>query len=170
MTRANFAIPLHRRLDRTQENPLADERFYADIQRFNEMYRLPSNDAPTLLGPSRVRDFQDILGEELKEGDQLVARYQRLLQEGGALDREAALDVLTELGDWLGDIIVYCASEARRWGLPLQPVLDAIMESNFSKLGADGQPVYDARGKVMKGPGYFKPEPRIRDVLNRVAD
>jgi hypothetical protein len=40
------------------------------------------------------------------------------------------------------------------------------MESNFSKLGADGQPIYDERGKVMKGPSYWKPEPRIRSLLD----
>jgi predicted HAD superfamily Cof-like phosphohydrolase len=148
-------------------NAVASERFYADIQRFNEMYRLPSNDAPTPLGPERVRHFQDILGEELREGDDLATRYERLLAERGELDRDGALDILTEMGDWLGDIIVYCASEARRWGLPLAPVLDTIMQSNFSKLGADGQPIYDARGKVMKGPDYWKPEPRIRELLSR---
>jgi predicted HAD superfamily Cof-like phosphohydrolase len=69
------------------------------------------------------------------------------------------------LADLLGDLIVYCASEARRWGIPLEPVLNTIMESNFSKLGADGQPLYDERGKVLKGPNYWKPEPKIEELL-----
>ena len=57
---------------------------------------------------------------------------------------------------------------ARRWGLPLNKILDVIMESNFSKLGADGMPIYDERGKVMKGPDYWKPEPQIRDALTTI--
>ncbi|MHA0110778.1 hypothetical protein ACXYUI_27030, partial [Klebsiella pneumoniae] len=77
------------------------------------------------------------------------------------------LGVLTELSDWLGDLVVYCASEAQRWGLPLDRILSVIMQSNFSKLGADGKPFYDERGKVMKGPNYWKPEPRIQELLTK---
>jgi hypothetical protein len=36
----------------------------------------------------------------------------------------------------------------------------------MSKLGVDGQPIYDARGKVMKGPNYWKPEPMIRRAID----
>lgn len=36
------------------------------------------------------------------------------------------------------------------------------MQSNFSKLGADGKPIYDERGKVQKGQNYWKPEPKIK--------
>jgi hypothetical protein len=49
--------------------------------------------------------------------------------------------------------------------LPISSVLDIIMESNFSKLGADGQPIYDADFKVQKGPNYWKPEPKIKQLL-----
>ncbi len=44
------------------------------------------------------------------------------------------------------------------------------MQSNFSKLGADGKPIYDERGKVMKGPGYWQPEPKIRALLGARED
>jgi predicted HAD superfamily Cof-like phosphohydrolase len=69
------------------------------------------------------------------------------------------------LADLLGDIQVYCASEMRKFGLPQDDVLSIIMQSNFSKLGADGKPIYDERGKVQKGPGYWKPEPKISAML-----
>jgi hypothetical protein len=43
----------------------------------------------------------------------------------------------------------------------------------MSKLGADGLPIYDERGKVLKGPGYWKPEPTIslmlQNEINRAA-
>jgi len=67
--------------------------------------------------------------------------------------------------DLLGDVIVYCRSEALKYGLPLEAVLDIIMDSNESKLGADGKPIYDANGKFLKGPGYWKPDPKIKSLL-----
>jgi hypothetical protein len=42
------------------------------------------------------------------------------------------------------------------------------MDSNESKLGADGKPIYDANGKFLKGPNYWKPEPRIKALLERL--
>jgi hypothetical protein len=42
------------------------------------------------------------------------------------------------------------------------------MDSNTSKLGADGKPIYDERGKVMKGPGYWKPEPAIKELIEDI--
>ena len=74
-------------------------------------------------------------------------------------------DVLTAIADLLGDVIVYCRSEALKYGLPLEDVLDVIMDSNESKLGADGNPIYDGNGKFLKGPNYWKPEPKIKALL-----
>ncbi len=144
---------------------MADREFYRAIERFNALYRIPGNEQPTLLPVERIRNFQDILREEVEEGTDLAKKYDDLGGASGALEGDAKVEVLADMADWLGDIIVYCASEARRWGLPMDRVLGVIMESNFSKLGADGQPIYDERGKVMKGPDYWKPEPRLRDLL-----
>ena len=134
--------------------------FSEDIKRFNAMYALPANEQPTLeIGvpvAERLRAFKSILGEELDEIDDIVA---------AAENKAPALEVLTMLADLLGDIQVYCASEMRKFGLPQDEVLSIIMQSNFSKLGADGKPIYDERGKVQKGPGYWKPEPKIQDML-----
>jgi hypothetical protein len=44
------------------------------------------------------------------------------------------------------------------------------MESNFSKLGADGNPIKDERGYIVKGPNYFKPEPKIKEFLEKLLD
>src|SRR5690349_21684699 len=143
-----------------------EQRFLADIARFNEIYKLPSNVQPSLLGPDRVRNFREILAEEVEEGADLAEKYESLLEaNGGSLPKEQAVEIMADMSDWLGDIVVYCASEARRWGIPLFDVLKVIMESNFSKLGADGKPIYDERGKVMKGPNYWKPEPKLREMI-----
>ena len=52
-----------------------------------------------------------------------------------------------------------------RPSLPADVVERLIMDSNESKLGADGRPIYDANGKFLKGPSYWKPEPRIKALL-----
>jgi hypothetical protein len=70
-----------------------------------------------------------------------------------------------DLADWLGDIQVYCASEMAKYGIPITETKRIIMSSNFSKLDAKGQPIYDDEGKVQKGPMYWKPEPRIKAML-----
>lgn len=137
-------------------------KFSDDIKKFNGIYKLPVSATPTLdVGvptAQRLIDFKNILAEELDEIDEII----KMVQEDTSVAPVAAL---TALADLLGDIQVYCASEMAKFGLPLDEVLNIIMQSNFSKLGADGQPIYDERGKVMKGPGYWKPEPKITEML-----
>lgn len=54
---------------------------------------------------------------------------------------------------------------AERAEIPLEEIIDAIHESNMSKLGADGLPIFRADGKVLKGPTYFTPTARIKEIL-----
>lgn len=145
-------------------------KFDQQVRDFNEMYMLPVLAKP---GIPRLPVF----GRTFDTRSQLVTYFDKLysilheeLQEVRHIqdnidEYEAELDILTELADWLADIQVYCASEMAKFGLPNSEVLDIIMASNMSKLGEDGKPIYDARGKVLKGPGYWKPEPAIRTLL-----
>jgi predicted HAD superfamily Cof-like phosphohydrolase len=139
--------------------------FAKDIKKFNGIYRLPVNEKPTLdIGVplvERLQAFKSILSEELDEIDDII---------NAAQQQRPALEILTMLADLLGDIQVYCASEMTKFGLPLDQVLQIIMQSNFSKLGADGNPIYDERGKVQKGPGYWKPEPAIETLLKAASE
>jgi len=108
----------------------------------------------------RLKDFfaayESILADELTEHKSIIQAID---------DEKNPVDILVELADLLGDIQVYCASEMARFGIPNEEVLKIIMESNESKLGADGKPIYNEQGKFMKGPNYWKPEPRIRELL-----
>jgi len=132
--------------------------FAERIAAMNAMYKLPAHARPTL--PADVGDrlarFKATLLDEVHEIDEIV----KLAQDGAA-----ALDIAVAVADLLGDIIVYCRSEALKYGLPLEEVLDVIMDSNESKLGADGRPIYDANGKFLKGPAYWRPEPKIKALL-----
>lgn len=132
--------------------------FAERIAAMNAMYRLPANDQPSL--PADVADrllkFKATLLDEVHEIDEIV----QVSKNGGA-----AIDVAVALADLLGDIMVYCRSDALKYGLPLEQVLDVIMDSNESKLDANGNPIYDANGKFLKGPNYWRPEPRIKALL-----
>jgi len=134
--------------------------FAQRIAAMNAMYKLSANDRPTL--PADVADrlvkFKATLMDEVHEIDEIVAQAR-----AGA----APLDLAVAIADLLGDVIVYCRSEALKYGIPLEAVLQIIMDSNASKLGADGKPIYDANGKFLKGPNYWKPEPKIRELLAR---
>ena len=132
--------------------------FAARIAAMNAMYKLPANDKPTLPADTadRLKKFKATLMDEVHEIDEIVA----LANNGGS-----PADVAVAIADVLGDIIVYCRSEALKYGIPLEEVLDIIMDSNESKLDADGKPIYDANGKFLKGPNYWKPEPKIKSML-----
>ena len=136
--------------------------FAQRIAAMNAMYRLPAHDRPTL--PADVADrltkFKATLLDEVHEIDEIIA-----LSKNGA----ASVDIAVAVADLLGDIMVYCRSEALKYGLPLEEVLELIMDSNESKLGVDGQPIYDANGKFLKGPNYWKPEPKIKALLEARA-
>ena len=128
------------------------------IAAMNAMYKLPICDRPTL--PADVADrlvkFKATLMDEVHEIDAIV---------GAATAGAHPEDIAVAIADLLGDIIVYCRSEALKYGLPLEDVLDIIMDSNESKLGGDGKPIYDANGKFLKGPDYWRPEPKIKALL-----
>jgi len=134
--------------------------FFDNIKKFNDIYKLPNGDKLNNLGQDRIQNFANILQEEVME-------YTEIMEVEGNSNGAASGETMVMMADWLGDIIVYCASEARRWGIPIEQVLNIIMESNFSKLDADGKPIYDERGKVMKGPNYWKPEAKIRELLEK---
>ena len=144
---------------------MSSEEFFSKIKEFNAMYKVDNHDKPNLLNVERLENFKKILSEEINEVDEIISKYKEILNNKSALEKEEKLELLTHISDWLGDIIVYTASEARRFGIDINEVLKIIMESNFSKLGADGKPIYDERGKIMKGPNYWKPEPKIKEFL-----
>ena len=136
--------------------------FAQRIAAMNAMYKLPAREDPALPEDvvGRLAKFKATLMDEVHEIDEIVAAAQK-----GA----PSVDILVAMADLLGDVIVYCRSEALKYGLPLEDVLDIIMDSNESKLGADGKPIYDANGKFLKGPNYWKPEPKIKALLEKAA-
>ena len=65
---------------------------------------------------------------------------------------------LTEVADALTDILYVTYGAGHAFGIDLDKCFDEVQNSNMSKLGDDGKPIYNDGGKVMKGPNYFKPD------------
>ena len=79
-----------------------------------------------------------------------------------AANNNDMVEVADALGDMLyilcGTIIEHCLEHK------IDEIFREIQNSNMSKLGADGSPIYREDGKVLKGPNYFKPD--IEGILN----
>ncbi len=159
------------------------QKFLSNIRAMNEMYSMPVVDKPALYAGSaeatlkRLEDFEQIALKELREINDIRDALNRLVaqRDAGELTakqvEDTSVDILVSIYDWHGDNIVYHASEAMKYGSPTEAVLTIIMESNFSKLGADGHPIKDENGKVLKGPNFFPPEPKLKEmVLSLLAD
>lgn len=128
------------------------ESILARIKQMNEMMRLPINEKPTVLGGKRVTDFhKTILDETMEIVDVITARNPE--------------NKLVAMADLLADMIVYCMSEAVKWGIPIKQVIHAVIDSQESKLDENGNPIFDERGKFLKGPNYQPPEPAIHNIL-----
>ena len=65
---------------------------------------------------------------------------------------------LLEVADALTDILYVTYGAGHAFGIDLDKCFEEVQNSNMSKLGEDGKPIYNDKGKVMKGPNYFKPD------------
>jgi predicted HAD superfamily Cof-like phosphohydrolase len=165
--------------------------FETDIMEMNKMYDLPANEYPTLkVGEplvERLQKFKRVLTKELSEIDAIIHKancfnsrtpyYDRkegahpaIIEPGTASHMVDELELLTDIADLMGDIQVYAVSEMCKFGIPYLPVLRVIMDSNFSKLDENGNPIKDEDGKFLKGPNYWKPETQIREGLQAMLD
>ena len=64
---------------------------------------------------------------------------------------------LIEVADALTDLLYVTYGAGHAFGINLNKCFEEVQNSNMSKLGLDGKPIYNQFGKVMKGPNYFKP-------------
>tara|TARA_B100000287_G_scaffold120738_1_gene112533 strand:- start:846 stop:1217 length:372 start_codon:yes stop_codon:yes gene_type:complete len=64
---------------------------------------------------------------------------------------------IKEVADALTDILYVTYGAGHAFGVDLDKCFEEVQNSNMSKLGEDGKPIYNEAGKVMKGPNYFKP-------------
>ena len=112
----------------------------------------------------KVRVFMKTYGQEVKDkADFSDARTNKLridlIKEELEELTEAMQDKnLLEVADALTDILYVTYGAGHAFGIDLDKCFEEVQNSNMSKLGEDGKPIYNESGKVMKGPNYFKPD------------
>ena len=110
-----------------------------------------------------VKKFMKTFGQETKEkaefpGDQIIKlRYDLIKEELEELKEALNKKDLKEVADALTDILYVTYGAGHAFGIDLDKCFNEVQNSNMSKLGLDGKPIYNENGKVMKGPNYFKP-------------
>ena len=65
-------------------------------------------------------------------------------------------DIL-EIADALTDILYVTYGAGHSFGIDLDKCFEEVQNSNMSKSGEDGKPIYNDKGKVMKSTKYFTP-------------
>ena len=110
-----------------------------------------------------VRKFMETFGQEIKEkasfpDDKITSlRYDLIKEELEELKEAMDKKDIKEVADALTDILYVTYGAGHAFGIDLDKCFEEVQNSNMSKLGSDGKPIYNDKGKVMKGPNYFKP-------------
>ena len=85
-------------------------------------------------------------------------RYELIKEELEELKIAIKNNDIKEVADALTDILYVTYGAGHAFGIDLDKCFKEVQNSNMSKLGHDGKPIYNDKGKVMKGPNYFKPD------------
>jgi len=88
-----------------------------------------------------------------------LLRYELMKEENEEYLEAASKGDLIEVADALGDMLYVLCGTIIEHGLEhkIEAVFNEIQRSNMSKLGEDGNPLYNEKGKVIKGSNYCKP-------------
>ena len=112
---------------------------------------------------TKVKTFMETFGQEVKTKSSFSAdkinklRYDLIKEELEELKVAMESKDLLEVADALTDILYVTYGAGHAFGIDLDKCFDEVQNSNMSKLGENGKPIYNEEGKVMKGPKFFKP-------------
>ena len=84
-------------------------------------------------------------------------RYDLIKEELNELETAMKEKNLKEIADALTDILYVTYGAGCAYGINLDECFKEVQRANMSKLGEDGKPIYNEKGKVMKGPNYSPP-------------
>ena len=111
----------------------------------------------------KVKKFMQTFGQEVKSkpsfpNDKIIKlRYELIEEELSELQAAIKDKDITEVADALTDILYVTYGAGHSFGINLDRCFEEVQNSNMSKLGDDGKPIFNEDGKVMKGPRYYKP-------------
>ena len=112
---------------------------------------------------NKVGIFMKTFGQEVKSKPSFSTvkinklRIDLIKEELDELKEAMNNNDLLEVADALTDILYVTYGAGHAFGIDLDKCFDEVQNSNMSKLGKNGEPIYNESGKVMKGPNYFKP-------------
>jgi len=112
---------------------------------------------------NKVKTFMNTYGQEVKNNPEfpdskiVQLRIDLIQEELNELKEAINNNDIVEVADALTDILYVTYGAGHSFGVNLDSCFNEVQNSNMSKLGEDGKPIYNDSGKVMKGPNYFKP-------------
>ncbi len=113
---------------------------------------------------SKVGIFMKTFGQDVKNKPSFSTdkinklRIDLIKEELDELNEAMKNKDLLEVADALTDILYVTYGAGHAFGIDLDKCFNEVQSSNMSKLDSNGKPIYNADGKVMKGPNYFKPD------------
>ena len=113
---------------------------------------------------NKVGTFMKTFGQEVKTKPSFSSdkinklRIDLIKEELDELQEAMGNNDLLEVADALTDILYVTYGAGHAFGIDLDKCFDEVQNSNMSKLGENGKPIFNESGKVMKGPNYFKPD------------
>jgi predicted HAD superfamily Cof-like phosphohydrolase len=113
---------------------------------------------------NKVKAFMNTYGQDVKEKAEfpenkiVQLRIDLIEEELNELKEAIKNNDLVEVADALTDILYVTYGAGHSFGVDLDKCFDEVQRSNMSKLGEDGNPIYNESGKVMKGPNYSAPD------------
>ena len=110
-----------------------------------------------------VKTFMKTFGQIIRTKPQfpnektMQLRFDLIKEELNELEQAMKSKDLKEVADALTDILYVTYGAGYAYGINLDKCFKEVQRANMSKLGKDGKPIYNDRGKVMKGPNYLAP-------------
>ena len=110
-----------------------------------------------------VKTFMHAFGQEVKikskfPNEKIIKlRYELIHEELEEFKKAMEAKNLKEIADALTDILYVTYGAGHAYGIDLDKCFTEVQRSNMSKLGENEKPIYNEKGKVMKGPKYFEP-------------
>ncbi len=110
-----------------------------------------------------VKTFMKTFGQIVRTKPQfpddktIQLRYDLIQEELNELKEAMKTKNLKEVADALTDILYVTYGAGCAYGVDLDKCFKEVQRANMSKLGEDGKPIYNEKGKVMKGPNYSEP-------------
>ena len=110
-----------------------------------------------------VKTFMKTFGQIIRAKPQfpddktMQLRFDLIKEELNELEQAMKTKDLKEVADALTDILYVTYGAGCAYGIDLDKCFKEVQRANMSKLGTDGKPIYNEKGKVMKGPNYSEP-------------